>query len=154
MCLDWFSESRRLNIPINGPAIQAKAKEIATDLGMTRFVASNGWLYKWRNRHNITYQSTSGEVSTIYKTDGEQLFEHFEYESKDIFEVEETKPSLSEISDQNELLSVSLVPEQPHLEISRPRTLGSRKVLNLKEKIEIINEHDKTNLSVREIAKR
>lgn len=154
MCLDWFSEHRRQNIPINGPAIQAKAKEIATDLGMTRFVASNGWLYKWRNRHKKTYESTFGEVSTINQADGEQLFDHFEYESKDIFEAEETKPSLSEISDQNEPLSVSLVPEEPPLVISRPRTLGSRKVLNLREKIDIINEHNKTNLSVREIAKR
>lgn len=152
MCLDWFSEVRRQNIPINGPTIQAKAKEIATDLGMTRFVASNGWLHKWRNRHNITYESTSGEANTLYQADEEQLFEHFEYKSKDIFEAEDTKPSLSyetqEMSDQNEMLSVSPVAEET------PRRLGTRKVLNLKEKVEIINEHDKTNLSIREIAKR
>lgn len=158
MCLDWFSEVRRQNIPINGPTIQAKAKEIATDLGMTRFVASNGWLHKWRNRHNITYESTSGEASTLNQYDEEQLFEHFAYKSNDIFEAEESKPSLSnetpEISDQKEMLSVSLVLEEPPLLVDRPRSFGSRKVLNLKEKIEIINEHNKTNLSVREIAKR
>lgn len=63
ICHDWFIKARIENIPISGRQIQAKAKEIAANIGITGFLASNGWLQKWCNRRNITLKNISGETA-------------------------------------------------------------------------------------------
>jgi hypothetical protein len=47
---EWFVQQRSKNIPISGPLLQEKAREIAELLGdkMGSFKASNGWLEKFR----------------------------------------------------------------------------------------------------------
>ncbi|KAH8299842.1 hypothetical protein KR044_006749, partial [Drosophila immigrans] len=61
ICFEWFLKTQSENpMSISGPAIQAKAKEVATSLGIPDFAASNGWLQKWRTRHNISFRSISG----------------------------------------------------------------------------------------------
>jgi len=49
--LDWFVAVRAKNIPISGPIIQEKAREIAVRHGNHSFKASNGWLSSFKNRH-------------------------------------------------------------------------------------------------------
>ena len=68
---EWFKKMRSQNKPIDGPALQAKALEYA----------SNGWLFSWRNRHNVVYGSMSGEGSTVL-TDG--------YAEENIYNLDET----------------------------------------------------------------
>ncbi|XP_062135716.1 tigger transposable element-derived protein 6-like [Drosophila sulfurigaster albostrigata] len=61
LCYEWFSKAQsESHIIISGPEIKAKAKEIASSLGIPNFTASNGWLYKWRTRHNISLKNLSG----------------------------------------------------------------------------------------------
>lgn len=50
---EWFKEMKNKNIHVPGKLIQEKAIEIAAEIGMADFKASNGWLYKFQNRHNI-----------------------------------------------------------------------------------------------------
>ncbi|XP_066260445.1 tigger transposable element-derived protein 3-like [Euwallacea similis] len=64
-CLDWFSRIRSQNVPISGPLIKAKPKEIACKLKYEQFSAPNGWLDKWRKRHNISFKSISGESADV-----------------------------------------------------------------------------------------
>ncbi|EDW71327.1 tigger transposable element-derived protein 3 [Drosophila virilis] len=64
MCYDWFCKlSSAHNTPISGSAIQEKAKELATSLGIDDFAASNGWLQRWRKRHNINSRCEPGAQS-------------------------------------------------------------------------------------------
>lgn len=60
VCYEWFCQVCAKNLPISGTLIQQKAVEIAEDLGETNFKASNGWLEKFRIRHNIVYKAICG----------------------------------------------------------------------------------------------
>jgi hypothetical protein len=50
-----------MDVPVTGPMLQSKAKEIAHRLHTENFQASNGWLELFRARHEINFRSFSGE---------------------------------------------------------------------------------------------
>jgi len=47
--------------------IQKKVKKVADILKMDKFKASNGWLESFRKRHNIFFQTLSGENTQLDK---------------------------------------------------------------------------------------
>ena len=57
---EWIHQSRDAAIPLSGPIIQEKAREIAGKLN-TDFSASNGWLDRFKQIHGIVYRQISGE---------------------------------------------------------------------------------------------
>lgn len=74
ICHDWFLKARIKNVTISAPGIQAKAREIAESLGITGFLASNGWLQKWCKRRNISLKSLSGETAANNQGNVEPLY--------------------------------------------------------------------------------
>ena len=58
---EWFQTARGKNIPVSGKMIQEKAIIIFMEMGLDDFTASNGWLYKFQQRHNIKCSSLKGE---------------------------------------------------------------------------------------------
>lgn len=93
--LEWFKSVRAKNIPVSGPMIQQKAKEIADALGNENFSASNGWLDRFRVRNNITFRSLCGEAADVDPSSCEDWQERLPlllagYEDKDIFNMDET----------------------------------------------------------------
>lgn len=94
--LSWFHKQRQNNVPISGPIVKAKAEKFADQLGIIDFKASEGWLGKFKHRHQITYGKMNGEardvdtnvtdnwISTVWPT-----FEK-KYSPKDIFNADET----------------------------------------------------------------
>lgn len=46
----WFETMRNGNVPINGDMVKAKAKHFAMEFNVTDFVASNGWLDRFKTR--------------------------------------------------------------------------------------------------------
>ncbi|XP_066153520.1 tigger transposable element-derived protein 6-like [Euwallacea fornicatus] len=94
-CLDWFSRIRSQNIPISGSLIKAKAKEIACKLKYEQFSASNGWLEKWRKRHNISFKSISGESADVNPQDVSEFLQKLPslflgYRPQDIYNADES----------------------------------------------------------------
>ena len=53
--LTFFLKCRAINIPVSGPMLHTKAKEIAQRLSADDFQASNGWLESFRKRQNINF---------------------------------------------------------------------------------------------------
>ncbi|CAF1202139.1 unnamed protein product [Adineta steineri] len=64
---EWFVQQRSKHIPISGSILQQKALEISEALGdnLGKFKASNGWLEKFRSRHNISHRTINDESSSI-----------------------------------------------------------------------------------------
>ncbi|BFZ14341.1 hypothetical protein BsWGS_17380 [Bradybaena similaris] len=54
---DWFCNTRARNIPVTGKMIQEQAVLVATERGFDDFSGSNGWLDRWRTRHNVRFGS-------------------------------------------------------------------------------------------------
>jgi len=39
----WFTHAQSRQLLVNGPLLKAKANQLAKELGLENFVASNGW---------------------------------------------------------------------------------------------------------------
>ena len=61
----WFKSVRSNNIPVNGIITKEKALSLAKSLELTHFRASDGWLDKWKERHNVTFKAVSGEGNAV-----------------------------------------------------------------------------------------
>ncbi|XP_045463820.1 tigger transposable element-derived protein 6-like [Harmonia axyridis] len=94
-CFEWFIKARNKGIPLSGPIIQSKAKEIANNLAYKDFSASSGWLEKFRRRHNIAFKAISGEASSVNPIDVEMFLSKLpmllkDYSPRNIFNADET----------------------------------------------------------------
>ena len=62
----WFVAQRSKKIPVSGPILQEYAKKVAIEInGTSSFKASNGWLERFRARHNIQFRVISGEGAAV-----------------------------------------------------------------------------------------
>jgi hypothetical protein len=61
----FFQKFHAMDIPITGPMLQTKAKEIAQRFQVENFQASNGWLESCRTRHDIHFRFLSGESAAV-----------------------------------------------------------------------------------------
>lgn len=93
--LEWFNRARSKGIPISGPMLQEKARKFASDFGIENFSASNGWLDRFRVRHNIVFRAVCGESADVnqgvvadWKTRVQQITSG--YSERDIFNMDET----------------------------------------------------------------
>ena len=65
---EWFVTQRSKNIPISGPLLQERARQISLQLdgpNAGTFKGSNGWLEKFRTRHGIKHRAICGESATV-----------------------------------------------------------------------------------------
>uniref|UniRef100_A0A2S2NVD0 Tigger transposable element-derived protein 4 n=1 Tax=Schizaphis graminum TaxID=13262 RepID=A0A2S2NVD0_SCHGA len=63
--LTWFHKQCSNNVPISGPVLKTKAEHFAQQFGIIDFKASEGWLGKFKQRHNITYGKISREALNV-----------------------------------------------------------------------------------------
>lgn len=93
---EWFISARSANIPISGNVLREKALCIAAKLNMDNFTASNGWVDRFKQRHNVVYKAICGESKSV----DPQTVSHWkesqvpelikDYTPKDIFNADET----------------------------------------------------------------
>ena len=61
----WFKNARSNNIPVNGMVIEEKAIALSQNLNVPNSKASDVWLDKWKQRHNVTLKAVSGEENSV-----------------------------------------------------------------------------------------
>ena len=61
----WFKGIHDKNVPISGPILQAKADELAKELGHVGFNCSSGWLQCFQHRHRIGQKKICGESVAV-----------------------------------------------------------------------------------------
>jgi hypothetical protein len=91
----WFTQSRQNNIPISGPILKEKSKLFATNLGITNFQASEGWLEKFKKRHDLTFKKVCGESASVDQCISQDWKNELinllvDYDARDIFNADET----------------------------------------------------------------
>ena len=60
--MKWFKVARDNDIPISGPIMIQKARQLAEKLGVPKgeFKCSNGWLDWFKVRHGISFKKICG----------------------------------------------------------------------------------------------
>lgn len=57
----WFKQASAMNAPINRSILMTKANDLAKKMGEVNFNATDGWLTRWKDRHDIVYKKLHGE---------------------------------------------------------------------------------------------
>ena len=70
---DFFRLCCSKDIPVSGPMLQIYAKKIADAISVSEFVASNGWLESFRQRHNISFKVICDESNDANNRNGSPI---------------------------------------------------------------------------------
>lgn len=86
---------RSRSLPISGKMIQEKALLVAAEFEHTTFAASNGWLRRWQERHNVKSSILSGESADVKQQDVDDWKKRLPmicdgFNDSDIFNADET----------------------------------------------------------------
>lgn len=92
---NWYTLACSKNIYPSGPQLCEKAREIAEQLSVSNFKASNGRLDRWKKRHNIRQVKVSGESGEVSGVTVDAWLERIpelvsEYATEDIWNLDET----------------------------------------------------------------
>ena len=101
----WFDTVTSKGQKLNGPILKEKAENLAKMLGHTNFVATEGWLSRWKARHLIRYKRAHGEKGSTDIKSAEEwtspilpgLLE--EYRPNEVYNADETVLYYRAISD-------------------------------------------------------
>ena len=63
--LEWFKQARNCNIPITGKILMEKAQSFATAMNVSTFIATTGFIDRWKRRHSIGMKQISGEEKSV-----------------------------------------------------------------------------------------
>ena len=91
----WYLLAVSKNIYPDGSQLCSQAKMIGQSLGISEFKASNGWLEKWKLRHNIRKETVCGESAEVrgdtVQSWKERITEIIEgYSAENIWNIDET----------------------------------------------------------------
>lgn len=108
----WFQEKCTAGITVQGSLIRTQARYFNTMFGKNAdFEASNGWLYKWQERHNIRCLTIDGEKKLSATTN---IVENYKIEFHDF--VKNDKLSLDQIFSCDETsLNFKMLPKKSTL---------------------------------------
>ncbi|KAJ6639131.1 Tigger transposable element-derived protein 4, partial [Pseudolycoriella hygida] len=88
-------KARNANIPLTGAIVQAKARSLAKLFNIQNFMASDGWLAKFKRRQNLTFKTMSSKSASVDDEAVDDWFKQLpnilmDYDANDIFNVDET----------------------------------------------------------------
>lgn len=62
---NFFLQMRKKNLPVTGPLLKQVALDFAEKEKIADFKASEGWLTRFKNRHNVEFKITTGEAADV-----------------------------------------------------------------------------------------
>ena len=57
----WFVQARERKVPVSGHVLKEKAEKFAAALGVEEFHCSNGWIDRFKKRHDLKFKTIVGE---------------------------------------------------------------------------------------------
>jgi len=60
----WFTLATSRGVQVSGPILKAKSEDLARKLGNDEFKATEGWLSRWKVRHDIKCKRAHGEKAS------------------------------------------------------------------------------------------
>lgn len=93
---EWYKKEHARNTPIDGPMLQAKAREIANELGIQLAENLNSWLTRWKNRFNLVWKKRAGEQNDADTAAAENWIKNVlptlikDYQPRNVFNADET----------------------------------------------------------------
>ena len=94
--MTWFRNARDSNIPLSGALLREKAREICISNDVeSLMVCSDGWLWRFQKRFNISYHVLSGEANKVCDSQVNEWLQNFvevrqAYSENDVFNIDET----------------------------------------------------------------
>ena len=61
----WFNYTLANNVPVSGVVLKETALQFAKCSNLDDFRASDGWLDRWKSRHNVTFGEVSGKRNHV-----------------------------------------------------------------------------------------
>ncbi|KAL4096550.1 hypothetical protein QTP88_021480 [Uroleucon formosanum] len=93
---EWFSLITSRGVRVSGPILKCKAEELSLKIGNNQFIATDDWLSRWKNRHEIKFNHVHGEkasadesASNDWKVDRLKIILN-EFSPDNIFNADET----------------------------------------------------------------
>lgn len=91
----WAEQAIQDGITFNGIILQNKAKKLAELMGIRNFLASDGWLFRFRQRNDLRVYRRRGELDSVDKSQLPQQRIELQqilsqYELSDIYNCDET----------------------------------------------------------------
>lgn len=91
---EWFLLITSRVVCVSGPILKCKAKKLAQKMGNNQFIATDGWLSRWNNRHEIKFkrvhvEKSSADISASNDWKVDTLQKIF-YDFAPVFNVDET----------------------------------------------------------------
>lgn len=91
----WFCNKRALNVVLTDDILRVKAMDFGKELGVTDFAYSNGWLHRFKQRHDISSHVLCGEsagVDVNLIQDGRQRAKEAasKFHPRDVYNMDET----------------------------------------------------------------
>lgn len=92
----WLKYARSQNVPISAVILKEKAIEIAEELNIKDFSASNGWIERFKERHSLSFKTICGEAAAVDSVSVENWKNDVlmsilsRYDSSDVFNLDET----------------------------------------------------------------
>nr|XP_011313450.1 PREDICTED: jerky protein homolog-like [Fopius arisanus] len=135
----WFTHSRLQGIPITGPFVKEKAKQLNIKLqGSKQFVASEGWLNNWKERREIKSFGIAGEKLSAdvegaldFKIKLARILEEEKYGPSQIFNADETGLNFKMLPGKTLAVSQKMISKNGLITLTKKnlRTYPTRKLL-------------------------
>ncbi|KAK7493174.1 hypothetical protein BaRGS_00015511 [Batillaria attramentaria] len=94
--MKWFLHARARNVPVTGPVLKTKAEEFAHKHGTYDWACTEGWIHRFKKRHDITFKLICGEKLSVDEVSADKWVQDVltptlaKFQPKDVFNADET----------------------------------------------------------------